>query len=464
LTGVEVLKCGEESDQKMYCGVLERPKRMRVKERGIPKIGDGDILVRVAACAICGTDIKKYFRGHRLIKSYPIVPGHELSGEIVSVGRKARRFDIQINGEKETRTFYEGEKVVIAPVIACERCVNCLEGRPESCNVREDFGFNYDGGFEEYTVIPEKLLTKKINPVIPVPDGVPLYMAAVSEPFACALHAHKKLVRPGRWDRRRNVYSVVQGIIEGDVVVVIGGGPLGCMHAELAKSSGAGTVVVAQHSEWRLNMIKTLGVADHYVLNDTTEHLLDSVNSITDSRGADVVITAASSMEAQVQALKIVRQGGVISFFGGVDEETVGIPTNKIHYNGPFITGTSGASPYHIPIILRLMAEGKIDATKYITHLLGLHHLERVLLVNGVPAFTSLSDIISRHGEGYLDFLYDRSLDLEGCKDLSERAKVFRGSILKALVIPSFSEERGLVSFSKVDPQKRREILINMVR
>ena len=449
---------------KMYCAVLERPRILNVKEREIPKIGDGEILIRVAACAICGTDEKKYFVGHKLIKSYPIVPGHEVTGEIVEVGRRVREFDVQVDGERETRTFTEGEKVVIAPVIACEKCVNCTEGRPESCNFREDFGFNYDGGFEEYTVIPEKLLKKKINPVISLPKGVPLYMASVSEPFACALHAHKKLVRPGRWNRKRNVYNIIQGVAEGDVVVVIGGGPLGCMHAELAKSSGAGTVVVAQHSEWRLNMIKELGVADHYVLNKTTEDLVNEINSITDGRGADVVITAASSPIAQIQALKIVRQGGVVSFFGGVDKDAVELPTNKIHYNGPFITGTSGASPYHIPIILRLMAEGKIDATKYITHLLGLHSLEKVLLIKGVPAFESLEGIMGTHGKDYLDFLYGENLRLEGCKTLSERADVFKGSILKALVIPSLPQEKGIIPLLAMSPEKRRETLINTVR
>ena len=312
--------------------------------------------------------MKKYFRGHRLIKSYPIVPGHELSGEIVAVGKRAREIEVKTDGRREIRGFHEGERVVIAPVIACENCRNCLEGLPESCSFREDFGFNYDGGFEEYTVIPERLLKKKINPVISIPKNVPFYMAAISEPFACALHAHKKLVRPGKWDVQREEYGMIWGIREGDVVVVIGGGPLGCMHAELAKISGAEIVIIAQHSEGRLEMIKRLGVADRYVLNRSTEDLVDAIDELTDGRGADVVITATSSIVAQLQALKTARQGGVVSFFGGVNRDLVEIPTNKIHYNGPFITGTSGASPHHIPIILRLMAEGKLDATKYITH------------------------------------------------------------------------------------------------
>ena len=448
----------------MLCAVLEKPKRLVVKERKIPRIGEGDILVRVAACAICGTDVKKYFRGHRLIKSYPIVPGHEISGEIVAVGRKAREFEVKTDSGREIRRFHEGERVVIAPVIACEKCRNCLEGRPESCIFREDFGFSYNGGFEEYTVVPENLLRKKINPVIPIPENVPLYMAAISEPFACALHAHKKLVRPGRWDRQREAYGMIRGIHEGDVVVVIGGGPLGCMHAELAKISGAETVVIAQHSEERLKMIRGLGVADEYVLNKSTEDLVDAVNDLTDGRGADVVITATSSAVAQLQALEIARQGGVVSFFGGVSKDLVQIPTNKIHYNGPFITGTSGASPYHIPIILRLMAEGKIDATKYITHLLNLYMLEKILTVKGIPAFESLDEVIASRGEGFLDFLYRSDLDLGKFPTLREKAKAFKDGVLKALVVPYLKEEKEIIPLSKIPFKERGELLNNIIK
>jgi len=439
----------------MLCAVLEKPKRLVVKEREIPEIGEGDILLRVAACAICGTDVKKYFRGHRLIKSYPIVPGHELSGEIVAVGRRAREIEVKTDSGKETRRFDEGERVVIAPVIVCEKCRNCLEGRPESCSFREDFGFNYNGGFEEYTVIPEKLLRKKINIVIPVPENVPFYMAAIAEPFACALHAHKKLVRPGRWNMQREEYGMIQGIQEGDVVVVIGGGPLGCMHAELAKISGAETVIIAQHSEERLEIIKNLGIADEYVLNRSTEDLVDAINGLTDGRGADVVITATSSAVAQLQALKIARQGGVISFFGGVSRDTVEIPTNKVHYNGPYITGTSGASPHHISIILRLMAEGKINATKYITHLLSLHMLERVLTVKGIPAFESLDDIISSRGEDFFNFLYAEELGLNDYPTLRGKVKAFKDSILKALVVPYMHEKEGIIPLSKLPIEER---------
>jgi len=239
---------------------------------------------------------------------------------------------------------------------------------------------------------------------------------------------------------------------------------LGCMHAELAKIFGAETVVIAQHSEERLKMIRELGVADEYVLNRSTQDLVDAVNELTDGRGADVVITATSSAAAQLQALEVARQGGVVSFFGGVSRDVVQIPTNKIHYNGPFITGTSGASPHHIPIILRLMAEGKIDATKYITHLLNLHMLERILTVKGIPAFESLDEVISSRGEGFLDFLYKDELGLSGFLTLREKAKAFKDGMLKALVIPCLKGEEEIIPLSRVPIKERRKLLNNLIK
>ena len=447
----------------MRCASLESPKVLKIKECEIPEIGEGDILLRIAACAICGTDVKKYFQGHRLIKSYPIVPGHEITGEIVGVGNKAREIIVKEEGKKTTRSFTEGQKVVIAPVIACEECVNCIEGRPESCTKREDLGFNYNGGFEEYAVIPEKILRKDINPVIDVPRNVPLYLAAISEPFACAYHAYKKLVRSGPWKKERNEYDLIRSVRKEDVVVVLGGGPLGCMHAELARIFGAEQIIIAHHTEWKLEMIKKLGVADHYVLNRTTESLQREIDELTNGRGADVVITAASNPIIQMQALRIARQGGVVSFFGGVDRETVELPTNKIHYNGPFVTGTSGASPYHISIILDLMSKGMIDGAKYVTHVLGLDFLEKVLVCKGIPNFEPFSKVVASRGGGFFDFLASENLGLEQ-KSLEKSAEIFKGQILKALVVPNRQEESGIESLIYKTEKERKEILTTIVK
>ena len=111
----------------MFCAVLEAPRILKIKEKEIPKIGESDILVKIAACAICGTDEKKYHMGHKLIRSYPIVPGHEISGEIVKVGKKAREFEVKKENKKEIRRYSEGDRIVIAPVISCESCINCIQ-------------------------------------------------------------------------------------------------------------------------------------------------------------------------------------------------------------------------------------------------------------------------------------------------------------------------------------------------
>ena len=142
----------------------------------------------------------------------------------------------------------------------------------------------------------------------------------------------------------------------------------------------------------------------------------------------------------------------------------VEIPTNKIHYNGPFITGTSGASPHHIPIILRLMAEGKLDATKYITHISSLHMLERILTVKGIPAFESLDDVISSRGREFFDFLYKEELGINEYPTLREKVKAFKDSILKALVVPNLSDEEGIIPLSEMSIDERRRFLNNLIK
>ncbi|RLG24570.1 hypothetical protein DRN85_07475, partial [Methanosarcinales archaeon] len=390
------------------------PHHTEVKKVPIPDCKGDEILIKVAACAVCGTDVKKYFKGHKLIKSYPVIPGHEFSGKIVKVGKKVKEFEVVTPYGREKRKYEEGQRVVVAPVVACEKCSNCLDGRFEACEKREDIGFNYNGGFAEYVVIPGEILKKKIPPIYFIPDNVSLYEAAIAEPLACAIHAQSKIFRYFGWNKKEKRYNFEAGIKPGDTVVVIGGGPLGCMHAELAKAQGADVVIIAQRSHRKLEIAKKMEVADYYVQNFTSGILRDEVREITKGRMADVVITACSVAEAQKQAFEVVKKGGFVSLFGGVSEKFVEIPTNEIHYNGPLVGGTSGASPYHLEIALNLMSQGKINPTKYITHVLNLESLDKILFIKGIPqpdfpGFSSMEEaattIRKEKGSYYLDVL-----------------------------------------------------------
>jgi L-iditol 2-dehydrogenase len=459
----------------MYAALLNNPRdfpqHFEVKAIPRPKCGKNDILIKVAVCAVCGTDVKKYFKGHQLIKSYPIIPGHELAGTIVKVGSQVRKFKVDTGLEVEKRYYREGDRVVVAPVIACEKCQSCKEHRPEACENREDIGFNYNGGFAEYMLVPETILKKRIPAIYFIPDNVSFGAAALAEPWACAIHAQKKVFRYGPWIKTKSEYSAIKGIHPGDVVVVIGGGPLGCMHAELAKISGAKMVVIAQRSAYKLKLAQAMKVADYY-LDDSPERILEEqVLNLTHGRKADVVVTACSTAKAQRQALNIVKKGGFISLFGGIPDKLVQIPTNEIHYNGPLIGGTSGALPYHLGVALNLMAEGKIDSLKYITHLLDLESLEKILLIKGLPrkdmpGFISLEESVNtmqrEKGQDFFDFLREDEYGIDQSLDIFLQVGRFKDSVLKALVAPSLLGA-GLVSFTRLTNLEKREKLEELV-
>lgn len=440
------------------------PQHLKVREIAQPEVGQDGVLIKVAACSICGTDVKKYFQGHKLIKSYPIIPGHEFSGVIAEVGPRAKEFQIKQEDKIETRHFREGERVVVAPVVACEVCPNCLGGRPEACEYREDIGFNYNGGFAEYMVVPYKILKKTIPAIYSVPVGISLFEAALAEPWACAIHAQQKIVRHLSWDKETKSYSLRRGIYPGDTVVIIGGGPLGCMHAELAKSFGAEKVILAQRSVHKLELARQMGIADFYVNNSKAGELEKEIRKITRGGKADIVITSCSTGQAQKEAFAMVKKGGFISFFGGVNEKLVDIPTNEIHYNGPLVGGTSGASPYHLGMALELMAQGKIDSLKYITHVLGLGYLERVFLLKGLPRRdfagfadwkTSSESLLQEKGREFFDFLDEGKMG----DNLPVKLQGYKNSIIKAMVFPRLPNEAGIIWLGALDDQPKKQKL-----
>jgi|GEM_PF-614435 len=438
---------------KLY-NLKDNRKELRIEEVPMPECGEEDILLRVAGCAVCGTDVKKSFLGHTLIKSYPITPGHEFAGRIEKIGKKVN----VLVKEKFGRELKEGDRLAVAPVVACEKCSNCLSDRPESCENREDIGFNYDGGFAEYMLIPAKLLKKKISPIYFIPDSVQTEDAILTEPYSCAIHAQKKLIRFGRWDNKNSEFDIIRGIRKGDTVLIIGGGPLGGMHAELAKSSGA-CVIMAIRSGVKLEVIKNTGAADYYVDISSKEGLKSQLRKITGEEGVDIVITACSSSSAQCEAMEVVKKGGMVSFFGGVPEAQVPFPTNKLHYNGPMVGGTSGASPYHLPVALELMKDKSIKPSRFISHIFSFGLLEKVLLVKGMPNFASIEDIIKIKGERFFDFLDIEPLGIDRALPLKAKAQFLKDSILKAILIPSIKED--VLSSQERGGKERLQTMMN---
>lgn len=320
----------------MKAAVINAPMDFEVKDVPRPVCPDGGMVIKVHACGLCGCDLRTLRSGHHRV-TLPFIVGHEVSGTVVETGNLY------------TGPWKEGDMLSVAPLVYCGTCDFCREGRLELCENYKEIAQKWQGGFAEYLAVPEAAVAN--GTIQPVPEGLDPAIAAVAEPISSCVHAQEKGdVRPG------------------DAVVIIGAGPIGCIHASLARAKGAGTVIVADVNESRLQLAEAFG-PDHLV--DVSDlDLVGEISRLTNNRGADVVITANPVPECQVQAVEMARKGGRILLFGGLPPEKSrpGINTNLVHYNALSVLGTTIFAPRHQFEALRLLAEGKIDGDKLVTH------------------------------------------------------------------------------------------------
>lgn len=316
------------------------PGDVRLEDAPEPTAGATEVKIRVRACSTCGTDVKISKFGHHHIHP-PRVMGHEIAGEVVQVGAG-------VEG------WAEGDRVQVIAAIPCGECAFCAKGQMNICPNQVSMGYHFDGGFAEYMVVPENVL--KVDGLNRIPEGLSFAEASVAEPLACALNA-QELVR----------------INPGDDVVVVGSGPIGCLHVRLARSYGAARVFLVELSRERLDMAAEL-VSPDAAICSADEDAVERIRELTDGRGVDVAITAAASGAAQEQALQMLARGGRISFFGGLpkDNPTITLDSNLVHYSELTIVGANGSSPEHNKRALQLIADGKVPVKDLITHLLPL--------------------------------------------------------------------------------------------
>jgi L-iditol 2-dehydrogenase len=304
------------------------PGDIRIEDAPEPVAGPGELKIRVRNCSTCGTDAKILKFGHHHIRP-PRVMGHEIAGEVVGTGAR----------------------VQVIAAIPCGTCQECVRGRQTVCPNQESMGYHYDGGFAEYLIVPAKVLA--VDGVNAIPDGVGFAEASVAEPLACVLNGQS-----------------LAGVGPGDDVVVMGAGPIGCLHVRLARARGAARVFLVDVNAQRLAMAAELVGPDAAIDSDPVEQVL----KLTGGRGADVVITAAASGAAQEQAVRMAARQGRISFFGGLpkDDPIIALDSNLVHYRELTIVGANGSSPAHNAEALRLVSEGAVVVADLITHRLPL--------------------------------------------------------------------------------------------
>jgi L-iditol 2-dehydrogenase len=320
---------------------------LRLEEVPKPECPGGGLLLEVEACAICGSDVRNYHAGgsgHGDMR-LPIILGHELTGRIV---------------ESKSSLFPPGLMVGVQPAIPCNRCAQCIRGYRNLCENKVSISYALDGGFADYIAIPKEALLSGC--VIRLPEGASPIECSIAEPLGCAINGQE-----------------LSNVSLGDKVLVIGGGPLGVMHALLAKMRGAERVIVSEISEERAKLVRDFRGIDRVVIDSMESVVMEE----TGGMGADVIIVAAPSKEAQQGAIKLAAKRARINFFGGLPRgnSNITIDGNDIHYKELFVHGTSDSTPEHYRRATGLIAGKRIPADRIITHVMPLEDHEKALKI-----------------------------------------------------------------------------------
>ena len=330
-------------NQQMTAAVLYGKEDVQIETVDVPEIGRGDVLVRVRAALTCGTDVKVFRRGYHARMIFPpALFGHELGGDIVAMG-------------KDVRGFKMGQRVVAANSAPCGICFYCQHNQENLC---EDLLFN-NGAYAEYIRIPERIVRRNMYEV---PDHVSYQDAALVEPLACVLRGLEE-----------------SGVRPGDTVAVIGLGPIGMMFVRLAKAVCNARVIAIGRRPQQLLRASRMG-ADETVLNCDGADVVGPVHEMTGGRGADVVIEAVGLPEVWQLAIKLLRRGGVVNFFGGCPDGTnLSLDTNLLHYSEL----TCKASFHHTPALIKkaleLVSRGYVGAKDFVNHSEPLTNLLQVM-------------------------------------------------------------------------------------
>lgn len=320
----------------MQAAVYHGPNDLRIETVPFPELGSGDLIIKVLSANICGTDLRILHGGHRLYPEGTVrIPGHEVAGEIVAVGDDVLKYQV-------------GDRVFVAPNMGDGDSRETISGNNNLDPNFRAIGINIDGAFAEYMRIPAEAVRQ--GNVMPIQTDQDPAVAALIEPLACVLRGQNAV----------NVRS-------GDVVVVMGAGPIGILHVLLAKARGASRVLVSEPVENRRLQAKNLG-ADK-VVDPINEDLAAAVKEISDGRGADVVIVAAPSKPAQESALQIAAVGGRINLFGGLpkDDPTIRFDSNLVHYKELIVTGTTACSTNDCLQAADLVNAGVLELSPLIT-------------------------------------------------------------------------------------------------
>lgn len=297
--------------------------RLEIEEVATPKVEKEEVLVEVKATGICGTD-RHIYNGEAPAKP-PMIPGHEIAGLVVDLGEG-------VNNVKK------GDRIAVDPNIFCNNCFYCKRGEIHLCENLEAVGVTRDGGFAEYVRIPA-------TNVYRLPDSISYTAGAMVEPLSCCLHGID-----------------IAGVQTGDLVVVLGGGAIGLILAQLALLSGARKVIISEPDSIKREKAKTLGL-ENVVVPDMIKEVVTNISKY----GADIVIEAVGRAETVAQSFELIRRGGTIVLFG-VSPEDMELPISPFDiYQKELTVKGSYINPFVTDRAIDILAAGKIEVEGLVT-------------------------------------------------------------------------------------------------
>jgi L-iditol 2-dehydrogenase len=306
---------------------------IRIEEHRIPEISENEILVKMMACGICGSDLLEWYR----IKKAPRILGHEMAGEIVAVGTAVEK-------------FRKGDRVFVSHHVPCYTCHHCMHGNYTACGALHSG--NYDpGGFSEFIRIPQENVT---HGTFLLPGSVTYEEATMIEPLACVISGQKHLE-----------------LKKGHTVLIIGAGVAGLLHIELAKTKGA-KVIATDINEYRLNTARAYGADQVF---NAKAYSADELKSMNNNRLADCVIVCAAAEQAIENALSSIGEKGNILFFA-VPQNNIVLPSAKFWRDEITIIFSYGASPDDLREALSFIESHTIQVKDMITHKVPLSHIQ----------------------------------------------------------------------------------------
>ena len=321
---------------------------VRLQEVEIPRIGAGEVLIKIGTALTCGSDVKAFRQGHPVLlgENYPAPFGHELAGTIAEVGR----------GVKD---FKPGTRVVAANSAPCDQCFFCKRGKPNLCDHLDLL----NGAYAEYIRIPARIVKHNLYEI---PDHLSFKAAALTEPLACAVHAFERLSIP-----------------KGETVVILGCGIMGLLFSAVAKIHGVRIIAVGRNRE-KLNKARALGVDEVLDIGQWGQSInpVEEIKRFTpEGRGADFVVEAIGKPESWEQAFYLARKGGTVCLFGGCAKgSSFTLDTHRVHYQEVNVLGVFHHTPEHFAQALGFLAAGALNEDLFVTGEMRLEELSSYFL------------------------------------------------------------------------------------